>query len=290
MPGAARVIITENPDKTQALMDALKETFRETRGRAGDTEIHLSDLMYPRKSFFGRTTDVLPTATEVLLWTAGRAHEDVVARLGGAVTADIPRLGAVAGLEVGERRVRQGIQYRPDFRWYGLPAEMKTRRKPLPKPGEEAEAFSGYLEQLLGYCVLDGAPSGSLFVFDLMTPAFAVYDVQFLNSEIQRWKMELQTRLTWLKYSLQGKHHQQLPLCPAWMCGTQTKRLVVPAFCQDCNQDLTSKQVQQHDRSKKKYKGHMIRPPIFTWDYTKRCKWYDDCAPYKDDESRRAWV
>jgi hypothetical protein len=167
---------------------------------------------------------------------------------------------------------------------------MKTRRKPMPEPGNEEEAFSGYMEQLLGYCVLDGAQCGHLIVLDLMTPALAVYDVTFLSSEINRWGMELQTRLTWLKYSLQGKHHQQLPLCPAWMCGTQTKRLVVPAFCTECNGDLTTKQMKQHQTSKKKYRYHTVQAPIFTWDYTKRCKWYDDCAPHVEDESRRAWV
>jgi hypothetical protein len=284
------VIITESPDKAELLMSALKETFRETRGRDGDTEIHLSDLLMPRKAFWGRMTDVLPTATEVLLWTAGRAHEDVVARLGGAVTADIPRLGAVTGLQVGERRVRQGIQYRPDFRWCGFPTEMKTRRKALPKPGDEAEIFSGYLEQLLGYCVLDEVLSGHLIVFDIVTPALAVYDVEFLPSEVSRWRHELQTRLTWLKYSLQGKTHRQLPLCPAWACGAQTKRLEVPAFCIDCDSDLTSKQMQQHKVSKKKYAGHKLRAPIYAWDYTKRCKWYDACEPGQQDESRRAWV
>jgi hypothetical protein len=283
------VIITENPDKTQALMTGLIESFRETRGRGEDKEIHLSDLLNPRKAFFARTTEVLPTATEVLLWTAGRAHEDVVARLGGAVTADIPRLGAVTGLEVGERRVVDGIQYRPDFRWDTRPAEMKTRRKPMPKPGEEAEAFSSYLEQLLGYCVLDRSMTGHLVVLDLMTPALSVYDVQYTFSELNRWRLELQTRLTWLKYSLQGKHHQQLPLCPAWMCGTQTKRLVVPAQCHDCG-DLTAKQVKQHEISKRKFKNHRVRAPLYTWDYTKRCKWYDDCEPHVQDESRRAWV
>jgi hypothetical protein len=284
------VIVTESPDKAQMLIAALQETFRETRGRDGDTEIHLSDLSMPRKSFFGRTTDVLPTATEVLLWTAGRAHEDVVARLGGAVTADIPRLGAVAGLQVGERRVRQGIQYRPDFRWCGFPTEMKTRRRALPLPGEESSELSGYLEQLLGYCVLDEVLSGHLIVLDLMTPALAVYDVEFLPSEIARWRMELQTRMTWLKYSIQGKHHQQLPLCPAWACGTLVKRMVVPAFCTECNADLTAKRMAQHARSKRKYRGHTVRSPIWTWDYTKRCKWYDACEPGTVDESRRAWV
>jgi hypothetical protein len=244
----------------------------------------------PRKAYWGRATDVLPTDQEALLWAAGRAHEEVLARLGGALTADVPVVtDCVRGLVPGEARTRLGISYRPDFRWDGLPAEMKTTRKPLPQPGEEAGAFETYLHQLAGYCGLDAIDAGVLIVFDLLTPALGVYDVTFLPSELKRHLLDLETRKVWLQYALQGKIHSQLPLCPEFFCGRQVKREIAPAYCPDCDKELTSAQVKQHAKSLRKYKSHLVQPAMTTWDYTPRCKWYLDCRPWEQDEARRSW-
>ena len=282
--------ITENPDLSKILMNALRETFRETRGRGGDETIHLSDLLYPRKAFWNRTVDELPTETEVLYWAAGRAHEDVMARLACMVCKDPPVVTSVPGLVIGEQREVSGISYRPDFRWewgfFALPAEFKTSRYAPPLPGEESFSFELYLEQLRGYCCLDGVNHGKLIVFFLHAPALVVYDVDFLDSEIERMRQELQERLAAHKTAMANRNHTPLPLCPAGFCGQSQKYLIAPAHCLDCDKDMTVKRAAKHGETKK-YKGHTVTAPISGWWYKAKCRYYDRCKPWEIDPVRK---
>lgn len=185
--------ITRNPDKEKVILTALRESFDESR-----TGVHLSDLLKPRQAAFRRLMPLPLTESEILYFLAGRGHEEVFARLAGVVVGASPvKYAKIPGFVSGEGRMKFGISYRPDFRWDIKPAEFKTRRSNLAKPGEESRVYDNYLEQLLGYCALDEVPYAVLIVFSLLEgrsndplnpthPELAVYDVQFSPGDMER--------------------------------------------------------------------------------------------------------
>ncbi len=276
-------------------MGALRASFTETR-----TGVHLSDLLKPRQSAFRRVMPLPLTASEVLYFLAGRGHEEVFARLAGVqVGASEVQVVKIPGFVSGEQRLKHGISYRPDFRWDTKPAEFKTRRSNLAEPGQESRVYDHYLEQLLGYCALDGVPYGHLIVFSLLEgrsndplnpthPELAVYDVQFSPGEMQRMDAELQKRsLEWLPALIDQRLIQNLPLCSEWMCGKNRKVVVKPAWCAQCMSALSEPWASKHT-STKKGEGHTVTPEEVRWEYEPRCPYYSFCEPQKTDPSRGA--
>jgi hypothetical protein len=210
------------------------------------TGVHLSDLLSVRKTYFSKVSPKPITDSEALYFLAGRGHEDVYGRISGL----LPALSKVV----------DGISYRPDFLWFTLPTEFKTRRSNLAKPGEENSVYETYLNQLKGYCCLDESPMGILIVFSLLEgkrgdprnpthPEMAVYNVSFETEELVQFRAELNTRKHNLLAAVKAEDPNNLGLCVSWQCGSRAK-----------TKD--------------------------GWSYVPRCKWYQECRPDTIDTTR----
>lgn len=280
--------IARNPEKEMVLLAALRESFDEPR-----TGVHLSDLMSVRSSYYGRIMPQPLTETQVGYFASGRALEDVVARLVGISVGAVPaKQVGVPGLVSGEGRERFGISYRPDFRWDGRPVEFKSRRASFAHPGQEAEKYSHYLEQLRGYCALDDVGGGGLYLFDIggscpdcyytREPSFAYYDVEFQNVELEFTRQELQHRRDLFQAALADgtiRGGWTLPLCDAWKCGKNKKNVVTEAKCEAEGCDV------KHRVAKP---GHGMRPEVAEWEYIPRCPFYNFSRPELVDPKRGA--
>jgi hypothetical protein len=282
--------ITRNTEKEQILLAALRESFDEPR-----TGVHLSDLMSVRSSFYGRIMPLPLTETQIGYFASGRALEDVVARLVGIEVGAVPaKRVSVPGLVAGEGRERFGISYRPDFRWHDgfreVPVEFKSRRAEFAEPGTEAQKYSHYLDQLRGYCALDDATKGGLYLFDIgggcptcfytREPSFAYYDVMYLPDELEFTRQELQRRRDMFLTALADGTAMAgwaLPLCEAWKCGKNKKTVVTKAQCSAEGCDVT------HRKPKA---GHEMAPEVATWEYVPRCPYYSFSRPELVDRTR----
>ena len=78
---------------------------------------------------------------------------------------------------------------------------------------------------------------------------------------------------------------QALPLCPAFMCGKNRKRVVKPAWCVECKSELSEPWASKHAATKKG-EGHTVTPEEVEWEYEPKCKWYTFCRPELTDPMR----
>lgn len=277
--------IERNPKRETLVLNQIRKSFTDEGPRTG---VHLSDLLSPRRSYWSRVRPLDPTNSDVLYWLAGRGHEDALGRVAGLVvteqkfwhpTSDIPST--------------LPISYRPDFTFNGLfPGEFKTRRWNLPEPGEEAIQFESYLEQLRGYCAIEGSNYGLLLVLSLLEgknrndpmsksePALAAYDVFFSDEELAGTREWLEERRDTFVTALMSRDHTTLPLCKDWMCGKPKKVIDQGAYCHKCEKEVNHKPAHEHVIA-----GH-VQPAVEHWEYEVRCKWYDVCRPQDVDPSR----
>jgi len=297
------MLITRSAAKERILLDALRASLHEER-----TGTHLSDLIKIRQAAWKRFIPLPPTDIDALYFLAGRGHEEVFARLCGVqVGATTVKHVAVPEFVPGEQRFHNGVSYRPDFRWYRLPTEFKTRRSNLAKEGEEATVYDGYLDQLKGYVAYDYAASGEvdaghLIVLSLLegkslanplkpsAPELAVYDVQFARQElVEMLQLLTDRRVQFERANGAGEDRvaeiQKLPLCAAWMCGKNHKTVLKAAHCVECDKDLYEPWASKHS-STKTGRGHTVTPEEVRWDYVPRCAHYSLCRPQDIDPTR----
>lgn len=276
--------ITRDEAQEQSLLNQMRESFAK-----GDAErhehLHLTDALEPRRGFFARVAPMPLGDDEVLYFVAGRGHEDMLARL--------------AGLEVSEPRVIEGISMRPDFRMFGLPAEFKTRRANLAEEGEEETVYENYLNQLArGYCALEGDSCGWLIILALTQgstaadpkrrtkPAFRVYRVEMAPWELDAAKQQLLANRDALNHALKTRDHRALPLCAAWKCGKRTKVMDEKPRCLTCNRDFESQWGIEKHTSSKTGAGHDVKNEVAHWIYEPVCKWHPICRPQDVDPTR----
>jgi len=287
--------IARSPGKERIILDALRASFTEVR-----TGVHLSDLLKVRQAYWGRVLPSPPTDIDVLYFLAGRGHEEVFARLCGVqVGASEAKHVGIPEFVAGEQRFKRGISYRPDFRWYALPAEFKTRRSNLAKEGEEAVTYDNYLEQAKGYAALDEVKAAHLIVLSLLEgrnnsdplkpthPELAVYDVEWSDGELSQMNDYLDKQHMAFALSLAFRNHEPLPLCAPWMCGKNVKTVTKAAHCVECDKDLAEPWASRHAGTKGGA-GHTVAPEEVRWDYTPRCKYYVYCRPQVVDPTRGA--
>lgn len=275
--------IERNEQLTRSILDNIRASFSTPR-----TGVHLSDLLHVRKAYFERMDPRPLTDEECNYFVVGRGHEDA--------------LGRIAGLEITEEAVILGISLRPDFtlNLFGMlpdvPGEMKTRRRNLAKPGEEAEVYGSYLDQLRGYCALKEKTVGVLIVFSLLEglsnrdpknpthPELACYVVTFTEEELLAERTRLTILRRMFEAAIEAREFSGLPLCEAWMCGRARKTVVQQGFCTTCG-ILAEPWLSKHTATKKG-EGHMVVPEQVVWQYEPKCKWYDSCQPWTLDPSR----
>lgn len=125
---------------------------------------------------------------------------------------------------------KHGIYYSPDLRM-PYPWEIKTSRSQYePGPDKYEDRYDGYLKQLNSYQALDENDKGGLLVFFLSLkqqigkrtkyiPTLRFYKVLLNKKERDAKVKALKALAAKLTKCVKTKKHQELELCPVWMCG-----------------------------------------------------------------------
>ena len=257
--------IARNREKENELMERIKNNWEE-RERDG---FALFEILNPRKAFFSRTDPQPLTDVEIMTFMTGKSIEKGLLKL--------------LGYDHGESRQVEGIWYAPDIRMPEI-TEIKSRRRFLPKEGEEHKEFDNYINQHLSYCALENDVHGYLGVISLVEkdgnttrPEFAIYEVRYTVDELREKREALLVNRRLLEDALEAGDFSGLPSCPDWMCGKKTRHMVSKPYCVTCNRPFsTDYHVWRHAKSKR----HVVKGATYEWAYEKRCKWFDKCNPF----------
>jgi hypothetical protein len=196
-------------------LDAIK-AFLSRAPRSVD-KWHVSDLLYPRKSYFGRVDPKPMTDLQALYFIAGRAHHGILEACLG------PRKRHKRA-DAGEFQ-KHGIYYSPDLRM-PYPWEIKTTRSQYePKKGEEKKRYDNYLHQLNMYQAMDETDKGGLLLLYLglrsgysFKPALRFYKVIFDAKDRAKKLAWMKSMAAKLSKAVKTRVHKALPLCPKYMC------------------------------------------------------------------------
>ncbi len=303
--------INRLPEVERQIFNEIREKFG--KGREG---VHLTDLLTPRKKFWGTVAPLPPTDDEIMYWLTGKGHENVFIRVSG-----------YEHLAVGEWK---GLKYTPDTfhrkvakietsdsggfqRVVGEedlsgPVEIKTRRAAPAEPGKEAERYDHYLAQLVGYCAIKGSKRGYLFVWCLTSPdknagwkstkpEMFVYEVLFTEEELMAERMRLGQVQVALLESLHkiseirdtdGRKlhpkgaHLKLPLCPSWMCGKEVAKIIRKPYCGTCDKEFATISGGAKHTESKVGKGHRVAPAEFERKYAAKCPYFVECRGHEE--------
>ena len=178
---------------------------------------HVSDLLYPRKSYWGLKDPQPMTDLQSLYFTAGRAHH-------GMLEACLGKWDKKKGdrADAGEFE-KFGIYYSPDLRM-PYPIEIKTSRAEY-EPKDLKKGFEAYLKQLVKYQACMNSGKGALIVFFLglkngfrKIPALRFYTVELTPAELKAEEKNIKSIVAALDKARASGKHRDLALCPAWMC------------------------------------------------------------------------
>ena len=172
----ARPIIRPAEDLKVRLLGDIEDRMRaESEERL--KQIHVSDLVYCLKKAFWRRQGYEEEFGEKDLTVRGlgRGHHGFLEVLQGALReVEVERFGVVGTLDMLE-----------DY-----PIEIKTTRQPV----EAKNIPAHYLRQLAYYCILTGSQKGYLIVFQLITGAMQVFEVDYSDC-LSSYEAEFQDRL-----------------------------------------------------------------------------------------------
>src|SRR3972149_8434106 len=248
--------IRRNPEIEQWLFDEIRRNW----GKEPREGIHLSDLLTPRKAYWQRIKPLYPTDKEIMYWLTGQGHEKV--------------MEASSGYSHAETKEWNGILYTPDF-FFNFPNELKTRRRNLAEEGKEAETYDYYLQQLKGYCACENKTHAWLHVWALVEkqedrttkPELGCYEIDFTEEELDLERIRLSLTKDKLIFAYNSKSHKELPLCPSWMCGKESRIMVVKPHCLICKKDFeTEWGINKHINSKTG-NGHEVTRGEYRTDY-----------------------
>ena len=209
------MIIKRSKEMERKILDKIKAHLN--RAPRSLDKWHVSDLLYPRKSYWQRKDPQPMTDLQALYFTAGRAHH-------GILEACLGKWEKPKGdrADAGEFE-KLGIYYSPDLRM-PYPWEIKTSRSEY-EPKDLEKGFSGYLKQLHKYQACMEDDKGGLLVFFLglkkgfrKVPALHFYQVQLTKKEREAETANIKKIVGSLNTAVKTGKHDKLELCPAWMC------------------------------------------------------------------------
>jgi len=251
---------------------ALEEIVNNYKTERG--EIHLTDLLTPRRKYFEILNPRKPTAEEIAYYTSGNAIEYKI-------------LQAI-GYQKGEPKDWNGIRYSVDT-WLGnIPAEIKTRRRNLAKEGQEVIVYNHYLKQLRGYCAIENKTKAWLIILSMLekqddtgktAPEWVFYEVDFQEDELEEERENLLNMKTLLQVALDKKDHTVLPQCPVWMCGSIYRIMVTKPKCLTCNREFQTERGANIHVSTPKGRNHEIISATYKEEIVKKCRYFDLCNP-----------
>ena len=235
-------------------------------------DIHLSDLMSPRKAFFQRTLNRAPTKDDIFTFLVGLGVED--------------KLGSLLGEPHAPTEIRHGIHFSPDFRLPDI-TELKSRRRGLAKDGEESDYYSHYVRQLSGYMALTGEVQGNLLVFSIAEkvdesnktqPQLAAYRLRCTKEELASNLENLLNIKNKLYTALATRDFTRLPLCEDWLCGRSIKTVKENPRCCTCNRDFSTDYLLKKHKEGKKSLDHEVEYGIYEYTFEPTCKYFDVCG------------
>ena len=209
--------VERNKALERKCLDKIKAWLQ--RRPRSDKGWHVSDLLYPRKTFWRKLKPVPMTDKEALFFVAGHGHHNVLEAMLG------PRDKEEKRSDAGEFE-KYGIFFSPDLRMK-YPIEIKTSRAQKIKADYEdpAEVYEGYLKQETSYQGLLKSVKGALLVLFISVKKGWKNDPQLRFYTVKLSKKELSDRVKWLRAgakalteAVKKKKCDKLPLCPTWLC------------------------------------------------------------------------
>lgn len=168
-------------------------------------EVHVSDLLFLRKGYFGKTFYEPLTDTELGLFAAGKGHHMVIQSLRDS--------GEIEEMEVEWKGIKGSIDLLGD-----TVTEIKTTR--VRKKYTVETVPPHWMEQLGSYVAMVHPTStqaeGILFVLYLISAEFRTYRVTF--EDLPRIRARMESKADQLRTALKAKNYLALPLCPEWLC------------------------------------------------------------------------
>lgn len=262
--------------KDESIQKWAIEEIQTAWGRNSREGIHLSDLLTPRKKFWQDTEPQPSQFRDICIWMGGNAFE-------------VKFLKAL-GIQHGEAKEWNGIYYTPDI-FFNFPCELKSRRRNLAEEGKEEEDYAWYLQQLKGYCAVEGKKQGWLIVLSFVQntdtfrtePEIRFYRVEYTAEELEEEKQRLLTVSGWLKQSLNEGDYRILPDCPEWMCRKKITTITKKPHCLTCKKDFeTEWGINRHVESKTG-KGHEVTMPEYQTAYEPVCVYYLKCKGFVEE-------
>lgn len=229
----------------------------------------LFEILNPRKAYFARTDPQPLTDNEIMMFMSGKSIEKGLLKL--------------LGYDHGESREVERIWYAPDIRMPAI-TEVKSRRRFLPKEGEELKEFDNYINQHISYCALENDDNGYLVVISLVEkdgnttrPELACYEMRYTVDELAEKRKALLESRELIGEALREQNFTILPQCPDWMCGKKIRYMVSAPYCVNCEKPFTT---DYHLWRHAKAKRHVVKGATYEFSYEKRCKWFDKCNPF----------
>jgi CRISPR/Cas system-associated exonuclease Cas4 (RecB family) len=192
------------------LDDLLKNSEESNNKRIRN--LHVSDILYPRLAYFNRFHYKPPTEKDLLCWTAGTAHHNLLENL-------------YKKKEAKEKSIEwEGIHGTCDMvEASGEPIEIKTTR--AYEVYRKDNIPEGYINQLKYYMAMIGSLRGHLFIFYLairengaMTPKLVSYEVRITKEEIEEIKRDIINRKNSISEAMISGDIKHLPKCQSFMC------------------------------------------------------------------------
>lgn len=209
--------IKRNKRLERQALDKIKEHL--SRAPRSTDKWHVSDLLYPRKAYWGRVDPQPMTDLQALYFTAGRAHHGVLEACLGKY--DKKKQDSTRA-DDGEFE-KFGVYYSPDLRM-PFPWEIKTSRAEY-EPKDITKGYEAYLKQLHKYQACMGQEKGVLLVLYLgirhgyrKIPALRLFQVQLTKAELAAEVKNIKRIAASLTKAVTDKDHSKLELCPDWMC------------------------------------------------------------------------
>jgi hypothetical protein len=235
-------------------------------------DIHLSDLISPRKAYFNKKLKLPPTKEEIFTFLVGLGVED--------------KLGSLMGDQHAATEIRHGIHFSPDFRLPEI-TELKSRRRGLAKQGEEHNVYGHYLRQLTGYMALTEENNGNLLVFSISErfdetgktrPELAAYKLRCTEDELKSTLGDLLDVKDRLIQALKDNDYTRLPLCEDWLCGRSIKSCTIPARCVTCDKEFGNDHLLKKHKEGKRSLDHEVKYGTYEYTFEPMCKYFDVCG------------
>lgn len=268
------MIIKQNKELESFIINRIKDNWiNKVR-----TDVALTDLIYPRETFFKRKFPMEPSEREILDFLRGKSIEE--------------GLGKLLKLDHPESKKNFGIFYNPDFRFKledkDIIMELKSRRSYLAKEGEEIERYKYYIEQIKGYCVLDEINEAYLTIFAIAEkaddgwktePKIVSYKLEFTEEDLQEHKEKLMKNSELLIKALESNDFSNLQECDEYRCGKVLKEMIDKPLCLTCKKEFSNEHFAKKHPYSKTGKDHKIKPGKYNYSFEPNCKYIEQCKP-----------